>query len=512
MERHTWETMSEEHLDALLTEGLSQLPPEDIVAAVTPWKRAMHRVLIGLALSAITVRLWCLDTILPAIGIVYQLLGFRALRRDNRWFQGCYVLSVVRTACLIPSLILRATILPDILFSTETTAVLTAGNLLLVWLQLLALWRALIAVQRKAGRPPRARSAAALLLWYGGLCLLALLQYRGLLIGAAMLLGYVWILRSLHRLSRTLDETGYVISPAPVRLSERGLVLSLAVVLLAGLVGGYVFGSRYPMNWRERDLGEHISVEEEKAHLAALGFPEYVLNDLSAEDIAACEGAVRVVVDVTDEPVNDGRSVTTIYGDGQNRHIIQDTVYDEKELRITGVGVQLPGERERWILFHHFLWTTDPGFYGTEAIQLWPTYRDISEGWRIDGDWTGRVLYDDEGRTFSADYYSLGTQTYTQESIFWDAQQTTDVFAAFSLPRRSENQRGYVAYPVAQVRDGYIISSWFNYTHQISWRQYPAVTAVEKRMTNNWREAGVFRTVQDALQFYPTEQGIKMIS
>lgn len=45
-----------------------------------------------------------------------------------------------------------------------------------------------------------------------------------------------------------------------------------------------------------------------------------------------------------------------------------------------------------------------------------------------------------------------------------------------------------------------------------SWLQYPAVTAMEKRMTSWGNDAGVFRTVQDALQFYPTEEEIELIN
>ena len=158
----------------------------------------------------------------------------------------------------------------------------------------------------------------------------------------------------------------------------------------------------FPTAWSTVDSSEHTEVEVIKSHLTELGFPEYVLNDLTPKDIAACDGALQVVVDITDEPVNDGRTVTTEYSNGEKRHIEQKTVYDVKELRITGVGMQIPGERERWIIFHHFLWTTDPGFYGTESIQLWPVYRDISDGWASNGEVTGRVLYDKGGETFAA--------------------------------------------------------------------------------------------------------------
>ncbi len=37
------------------------------------------------------------------------------------------------------------------------------------------------------------------------------------------------------------------------------------------------------------------------------------------------------------------------------------------------------------------------------------------------------------------------------------------------------------------------------------------MTAMEKRMTNSWNYAGAFMTVQDALQFYPTNEGVEMI-
>ncbi len=62
-----------------------------------------------------------------------------------------------------------------------------------------------------------------------------------------------------------------------------------------------------------------------------------------------------------------------------------------------------------------------------------------------------------------------------------------------------------MAYPACELRDGYIISSWFNYTHQRRWLQYPVMTAMEKRMSSGWNRAGAFITVQSAIQFDPNE-------
>lgn len=512
MSSHEWETMKDKDFEAMLEYSICELPPDDIVTAVTPWKKPINRVLAGMALTTITLNFWCLNYILPAIGIILQLLGFRTLRNENRWFRNCFIVSAIRTAYFLLTLILNTTIIRSSVYDFQMTSVLAAVNLVLLFIDFVCLWRGFIFVQQKAGLSPHAGGAAALIVWYALICLLALVKYNGLFIAGAMVVGYIFIIRNLYTLSKELDEAGYVIHTAPIRVTDCGIVISLVSFLLIGCVCGYTFGGSYPMEWTELNMAEHADVEDIKAHLLSLGFPEYVLKDVSIEDIAACEGALQVVVDVTDEPVNDGRTVVTEYGGGGDQYMVQDTVYDVQELRITGIGVQIPGERERWMIFHHFCWITDSDFYGTESIQLWPVYRDISEGWHSAGDVTGRVLYDRNGKTFVADYYFLGSQTFTPNSVFWENQSNTDVFAAFSMPRNGEHQRGYVAYPVDEAQDGYIISSWFNYTHQSSWLQYPAMTAMEKRMGAGLNDAGAFKTIQDALQFYPTKEGVEIVN
>lgn len=511
MNSRDWETAADQDFEAMLAHSVSGLPPEEILRDVTPWRTSMNRVLIGLAMTTVTFNFWCLNYILPAIGTILLLLGFRTLRQENRWFRSCFMITILRAGYFFPSLVLNTTILQSAFYASPIAQVLTAVYLVLLLAEFICLWRGFLSVQQKAGLPPHAGGAAVLIAWYGLMCLLALVQYTGIIIAGALAVGYAFIIRSLYRLSKELDEAGYVIHAAPVKVTDRCIVTALAVLLLVGFVCGCTFGGRYSMEWTALAPAGDADVEEIRSRLLSLGFPAYVLDDLSAGDIAACEGALQVVSDVTDQPVNDGRTVTDEYGSGSHRRIVRSTVFDTKELRITGVGVQIPGERERWVIFHHFLWTVDPGFYGTEAIQLWPVYRDISEGWRADGDVTGRVLYDRNRKTFAADYAFLGPQTFSSNSIFWGNQTRTDVFAAFSFPRTGERQRGYLAYPIEEVRDGYIISSWFNYTHQRSWFQYPVVTAMENRMQNSWSDAGAFKTVQDALQFYPTSEGVEMI-
>ena len=501
-----WETMTDADFEAMLAQSVPDVPPEEIVAEVMPWRRAMNRILFGMALCAITLNFLCLNYILPAVGTVLLLLGFRTLRRENRWLGGCFAVTVIRAVYFFATLVLNTTILQSAVFTPTVTAALAAVNAVLLLALYFCFWRGLLAVQKKAGLPAQTGGALALIVWYALVCVLAAVHYTGWIVPIAMLVGYGCILRSLCRLSGALDEAGYAIAPGPVRVTDRCLVLVIAAVLGIGCTLGYLFGGSYRMDWQPVDASTQAQTETIRQQLLGLGFPEEVLNDLTPEDIAACDGALRIVTEAEDYPVNDGRNVLReAYNEKNERYYVQDTVYDVKELRLTGVAVQLPGAQETWRVYHHFLWTTDPDFYGTEVLQIWPADQNISDGWRFAGDVTGRVLHDRDGQTFTAPYHALGRQTYTADSVFFGQRTNTDLFAPFSMPRHAEHARGYVAYTAAAVQSGCLLNSWINYTHQQSWLQYPAVTAQTHRMTCTQSNGGAFRTVQDALQFSPAD-------
>ena len=95
MSNHEWESMNERDFETMLEKSVLDFPPDDVVEDVTPWRKAMSRVLIGMALCAITLNFWCLNYILPAVGMVLSLLGFRSLWRENKWFRNCFIITVI---------------------------------------------------------------------------------------------------------------------------------------------------------------------------------------------------------------------------------------------------------------------------------------------------------------------------------------------------------------------------------------------------------------------------------
>ena len=62
MSNHEWESMNERDFETMLEKSVLDFPPDDVVEDVTPWRKAMSRVLVGMALCAITLNFWCLNS------------------------------------------------------------------------------------------------------------------------------------------------------------------------------------------------------------------------------------------------------------------------------------------------------------------------------------------------------------------------------------------------------------------------------------------------------------------
>lgn len=496
--RNEHDPRADAQLDALLSDALPELPPEDVAQTVSPWRRASRRLLWGLGLCTITLNFWNLNYLLPFVGGLLLLTATRALRRENGGFRAMFVMQIARILVQIAVLVLSATRAGAQWLRGDVGTIASGLGVALVFAQLCALRAGLRGLCRKAGLPENARGAGALIVWYAIVCALALLQYNGWILMIALLIAYGCILRALVRLSRMLEEAGYAAQPAPMRVPDWALMSAVAAAVTVAIALGLAFGQRYAMDWSPEKT--QTQQEDTRAALLALGFPEDVLRDLTDEEVALCAGADRVETESATHPLNNGREVRTEHGNS----ITYSTVYDVNELRITAVAVHLPDERESWRVYHHFAWSDDLAAPGTECIQFRPTMT-TGEGWAQSGEVTGRLLCEMEGRTMTADFARAGFRTYTHGSIFWDSQTQSAYFAEFSLPRGAQNRRGYVACTLQVLTPGYILDSWVVYTHQKSLLQYPVESAFTHQTTQGWSSTGAFPTVMDALQFYPYE-------
>lgn len=163
--------------DQLLREDASGLPPA--MADVNPWREAMWLVLWGMGLTTITFHFLYLDLLLPALGGILMVLGFRTLRQENKALRWCWRLSIVIAAVRSASFVLAA--LPVDVKYVPAYAIMAMTFALYI-----GLWRGMVGVSRAAGaEKPAAPAAGALVIFYVVLGALAFLKLEGWLGSAA---------------------------------------------------------------------------------------------------------------------------------------------------------------------------------------------------------------------------------------------------------------------------------------------------------------------------------------
>ena len=480
----------------LLDTLFEELPPEGVVNASNPSSMGMRRIITGLVLSCITFEFFALNHILPAIGAILLLMGFRNLHRENTWFFTSYICSVLRFIVMLPGLFLNATIYSKLLGGIWGRYIVILSCILTVFM-LFCFWMATDQVQDKAGSEEKSFSAGALFLWYVLLLACSLIGFTGILTSILMILAFIMIIKSLSSLSQLMETKGYLITAASVRISDRWLGYILGGILISGLFFGFIFASSYQMKW----IPVTDTVDESDAaylHLAELGYPKEQLNDLTEDEITLLRDADCVVVK-KDEKNLSGMEAYDSYEDGK----LLNHYEPPTELRLIHVAVRIAGdgsEGEFWRVIHHFAIDDVVRMKGTCNIKLWTL--ETMDGWDGTKDMSGRLLCKKQGVDMTADYVLAEQVSYETNDFFGQSREDASCMFDFSLPKKASDRRGYVAYTSKQVEDGWILSSWVNFTSQIGYLQYPVKTARQFTMEGIHLNDYPFSDIQSAIQFY----------
>lgn len=440
-----------DELDRRLAEDVSQLPPAPgEMDEFSPFSFAVFYLVAGLAMRTITLQFFNLQYILPMVGTVLLYLGFRSLRRENRWFGGAYVLSALLLVWQWAFTVLLATPLGAELeggLQSQAPSVWMAyGSGSVVNLALfLCLRQGLRGVWHRLGRKPERDPMLWAMVWYAVLVVLA---YVGA--GTALTLGalvwWVLILRSLWKAGQDLEKVGYSLQLAPVRLSRRAVGLGmLAATLIPILVLSLVF-ARTPAQYALWDKSEPAAHAELQEQLAQLGFPEEILADLSPEDLAGYEGTLHVTVAVEENLETEGLELVSVYA-----------VTSERSVRV----------------LHWYRWVQMPFLRLGDALECnmpWDSGAGADD--RYEG-LTGRMLYDREGRTYASPMLELDWGR--EEYLAWWGEMTAHVRwqAGVALPLLGSNARGYVVYDYYHGGNKLVDGLSFNYFHQTAPVLYP---------------------------------------
>ena len=457
--------------DAELSALVSAIPPTDeITQKVSPWRNATRKLLSGFALTAVVPQIFPLNLIFPIAGSILLFLGFRSLRKENKSFFLGFIFSCIIFGFECVSVLLNSSLIGHISQSSAPVTVIAMISLVLILLTAVSISFGFWEVKKKLEYKGSAFSTFALVGIMGLICFLALINFTGVL-ATIVLVAYILVFVALNKLSKEFDEIGYSIQIAQNKTSDKSVIAICLSVFVAISLTGYVFFSRYPMEWTPQQKTESVQIEEIKANLLSLGFPDYVLNDLKDEDILECENASFVTVNSDLQAFNNGRKVSETKGNITHIH----TEYDEKEMQFTSITVLVDEEKNQWKVFHHFKWVIDKGYYGAEGISLEPYSGEHGKP----DEPSGQVLYDMDGITHTSPFLNEGEQTYKSTSIFNSGETMNMYFAEFSYPSKSQAKRGYITYNITFYDDVLAVNSILCYAHNKTPLQYPVKSATQ---------------------------------
>lgn len=434
--------------DQFMEQDAAMLPPES-AAPITPWRSALRQILWGIALCSFTINALYLQYILPTIGMALLVTGFRSLRLENRALILCYRLALAKMVLGLVSLSLAALSVSDGV--QYAVSLLIGGTTLALYI---GLWRGMAGVSRAAGaEKPAAPAAGAMAIWYAVLMVLALLNTQGFLPVMVLLLAFAIILVNIARLTRSLADTGYVITAAPIRVPTWVVIWGYIGLALTTLLLTMLLGQRYHMDWQtQTDAPQDTAI---RSQLLELGFPQAVLDDLTAEELATLEGTTKVI-----------SSASTLYDQEQYRVVTSPTtlgnstspqrLYIGREQQPDGsylytyhvydtvvadtIHVAAALDNGRWMILHYMRYgTRQPGRY-TENIEIWPVWNYAHNRFAA-GEWlSGQVLYRSSDKTLTSPLRELtsgtGTGMFTNQAIT----------GGWTLPRSAEDARVYVMY------------------------------------------------------------------
>lgn len=468
------QTLPDQDFERILKASAADIPPADVIRGITPHRTAVNRIITGLVLTTFTLNIAGLDYIGPAIGAILLAAGFRIIRRGNGFFKAGYALSLLNIALMAALLTVNATIYASDFNGSAVSTAYGVITLLVKMSVIICFWRGLGSAGHRfgvSGVSGKIDSGVLLCLWYGAVSALGIIGVTSWLIAGVLVALYILLIRSLLKLSDTLEDTGYSVAAAPVHISDRVYIGVLTALFILCVAVGYGFSSSYPMAWESAPAGAAAESEADsvRSELTDAGFPDFVARDMTDEDVLKLESPAKVFTDSRTRAVDGGK------------------------LEITTVVSMNSEDALDFSVIHYFNWADNPDHFYSEGIKIYPAYAD--SGFEAKGEISGRVLCEKDGGTLVSGYRSLGEEILTGTDL-WGEYRDTVIIGTYSIPDGSKNCRGYVMYSAKSPDDslygGY--KSGFFFAHQNSLLKYPHETAEDELISSDLSEYSCFDT------------------
>ncbi|NLL51700.1 MAG: hypothetical protein GX248_03235 [Peptococcaceae bacterium] len=441
------------NFDQQIIDDLSEItPPEEQIHSTNPWSKPIGFIIWGFILTTLHLNLIYLQYILPTIGVILIFLGFRSLRNENKYFTVLWIFSILKLLFQLADLVSISTPL-NIMDYPE----LTIGTVMLVFqiAMFLIFQGALNETYKKANKAVKGAPLIWASLWTVAAFLIALSPLSSSwLVFIPMIICYILIVRSLLRIGAQLDDTGYVLTNAPVKISNRTLGWAYFLLALTTVITGSVFSNHLQIEPQEYYLP---NITEERQYLLDMKFPAEALQYLSDEDVAMLSDAKNVEV-FNKLLMFDPKRIEHRENFGGYTHISHTYEPGKKNIESTTVYLEMP-ENVVYVM-QYFIWKGGRPFWQDGILISGENKAEdkqiISSG----------LFYRKKCTEYLADFPRLVCDKITRNTMF-GLDTSMLIAGALSFPFGSEKQGGYVLYryTVGTDSDIYSTHATLSYVH-----------------------------------------------
>jgi hypothetical protein len=473
------------NFDKLMIEQLSYVtPPEEEIKKINPWSNPIGFITWGFILTTLHLNFLYLQYILPVIGVILIFLGFRSLRNENKYFKIAWLLSILKLLLQLIDLVWASTPL-----SIMDYPKLAIGSVMLPFqiAMFLVFRAALKETSKKAGRLMESDPLLWASLWTMAAYLIALSPFsNSWLIFIPMVVSYIFIVRSLYRIGDEMDDTGYVLTNAPIKISNKIFGWTYFLIAFAVVITCSVFSNHLKLEAHEYSLPK---TTEARQHLLDMGFPAEALRYLSNEDLMMLSDAVNVE-SFSKLLMFDAKRIEHEERYGNYTQITHTYEPGKRNMDSTTVYIELP-ENVVYVM-QYFKWKGGQPIWQDGILISGETEADdkqiISSG----------LFYSKRGTEYTADFPRLICDRMTQHSMFGTYYPVL-ITGALSYPFGSEEQGGYVLYRYTVMTDSDIFDTYniFSYVHLLSPLRIPYIRTEDMILNGGY-------TFEDMLQQHDT--------
>ncbi|MFA7550753.1 MAG: hypothetical protein WCZ68_08440 [Sedimentibacter sp.] len=444
------------NFDKQMIEQLSYVtPPEEEVRKTNPWSKPIGFITWGFILTTMHLNFLYLQYILPVIGVILIFLGFRSLRNENKYFKVAWLLSILKLSLHLGDLVWIST--PLNIMDYPKFAI---GSVMFPFqIALFLVFRAALKeTSKKADRLMESDPLLWATLWTIAAYLIALSPLsNSWLIFIPMLVCYIFIVRSLYSIGDELDDTGYVLTNAPVKISNQTFGWTYFLIAFTVVIICSIFSNHLKLQSQEYF---HPETTEARQHLLDLEFPAEALRYLSNEDVTMLSEAVNVE-SFSKLLMIDAKRIEHQESYGNSTQITHTYEPGKKNIQAATVYIEMP--KNIMYVMQYFKWNGGRPIWQDGILISGETAADdkqiISSG----------LFYSKRDVEYTADFPRLVCDRMTQQSMFGTYYPVL-ITGALSYPLGSEDQGGYVLYRYTVKVDSDIYDTYniFSYVHLLS--------------------------------------------